>query len=59
MMCGSDDMYDIANCRIDHVTNRAIGRNSMEYWSILKLSGILKFMINFHSQCDVMLSSPD
>lgn len=31
----------------------------MEYWSILKLSGILKFMVNFHSQCEVMLSSPD
>lgn len=59
MMCGSDAMYDIANCRMDQVTNSAIGKNSMEYWSILKLSGILKFMVNFHSQCEVILSNPE
>lgn len=59
MMCGSDSMYDAANCRIDHVTNSAMGRNSMEYWSNLRLSGILKFMVNFHSQWEVMLSKPD
>lgn len=58
-MCGSEAMYEVANCRIDHVTNSAIGKNSMEYWSILKLNGILKFMINFHSQCEVILSNPE
>lgn len=49
----------MANCRIDHVTNRAMGKNSIEYWSIFKLIGILKFVVNFHSQCEVILSSPD
>lgn len=29
----------------------------MEYWSILKLIGILKFIMNFHSQWEVMLSA--
>lgn len=29
----------------------------MEYWSILKLRGILKFVMNFHSQLDMMLSA--
>lgn len=29
----------------------------MEYWSILRLIGILKFMINFHSQWEIMLST--
>lgn len=59
VMCGSEAMYVVANCKIDHVTNNAMGKNSIEYWSILKLRGILKFMMNFHSQCEVMLSSPD
>lgn len=31
----------------------------MEYWSILKLRGILKFAMNFHSQLEVMLSVPE
>lgn len=44
---------------MDHVTNRAMGKNIMEYWSILKLSGILKFMMNFHSQWEIMLSIPE
>lgn len=52
-------MYHIANWRMDHVTNRAIGKNIMEYWSILKLRGTLKFIMNFHSQCEVMLSMPE
>lgn len=56
MISGSECMYHVANCKIDHVTNRAMGKNVMEYWSNLKLSGILKFMINFHSQWEVMLS---
>ena len=30
----------------------------MEYWSIFRLRGILKFMMNFHSQQEVMLSIP-
>lgn len=29
----------------------------MEYWSILKLRGILKFVMDFHSQLDMMLSA--
>lgn len=43
---------------MDHVTNSAMGKNIMEYWSNLKLSGILKFMRNFHSMQEVMLSVP-
>lgn len=49
-MCGSEAMYHVANWRIDHVTNSAMGKNVVEYWSILKLRGILKFVVNFHSQ---------
>lgn len=52
-------MYQIANCRIDHVTNRAIGRNIIEYWSIVRLRGILKFIMNFHSQWQAMDSTPE
>lgn len=52
-------MYHIANWRIDHVTNRAMGKNIIEYWSILKLNGILKFMMNFHSQWEIILSVPE
>lgn len=44
---------------MDHVTNKAIGRNIVEYWSIFRLSGILKFMMNFHSQCEIILSMPE
>lgn len=55
-MWGSVAMYHDANWRIDHVTNSAMGKNIMEYWSILKLRGILKFIVSFHSQLDVMLS---
>lgn len=47
---GSDAMYHDANWRIDHVTNSAIGKKIMEYWSSLRLRGILKFIMNFHSQ---------
>lgn len=35
-----------------------MGRNIREYWSILRLIGILKFMMNFHSRWEVMLSGP-
>lgn len=56
---GSEAMYHMANCRMDHVTNRAMGRNVIEYWSIFRLRGILKFIINFHSQWQVMDSSPE
>ena len=59
MMCGSVAMYHVANCRMDHVTNNAIGRNIVEYWSILKLRGILKFVMNFHSQWEIRLSVPE
>lgn len=55
-MWGSVAIYHDANWRMDHVTNSATGKNIMEYWSILRLRGILKFMVNFHSQLDVMLS---
>lgn len=59
VMWGSDAIYHRANWRMDHVTNKAMGRNVDEYWSILKLSGILKFMMNFHSQLEMMLSVPE
>lgn len=36
-----------------------MGKNITEYWSILKLSGILKFVVNFHSQQEAMLSMPE
>ena len=32
------------------MTNSAIGKNIKEYWSILRLIGMIKFVINFHSQ---------
>lgn len=38
----SECIYQIANSKIDHVTNRAIGINRIEYWSIFKLDEILK-----------------
>lgn len=38
----SECIYQIANSKIDHVTNRAIGENSTEYWSSLILDEILK-----------------
>lgn len=28
---GSDAIYHVANCRIDHVTNNAMGKNISEY----------------------------
>lgn len=59
MMCGSEAIYHVANWRIDHVTKSAMGKNRREYWSILKLSGILKFVVNFHSQLVVVLSMPE
>lgn len=59
VVCGSDVMYQEVNWRMDHVTNNAMGKNVIEYWSILKLRGILKFMINFHSQWEIMLSEPE
>lgn len=31
MICGSVIMYHDANWRMDHVTNRAMGKNIMEY----------------------------
>lgn len=59
VMYGSEAIYHIANWRMDQVTNRAMGKNIIEYWSILKLRGILKFVINFHSQWDTVLSRPE
>lgn len=59
MTWGSELMYHVANWRIDHVTNSAMGKNIMEYWSILRLMGILKFVRNFHSQCEMILSVPE
>lgn len=59
MICGSDAMYQAANCRMDQVTNSAIEKNIIEYWSIFKLRGILKFVVSFHSQQEVMFSRPE
>lgn len=56
MVFGSEAIYHVANCRIDQVTNSAIGRNMIEYWSIFRLIGILKFVVSFHSQQVVMFS---
>ena len=56
MVFGSEAIYHVANCRIDQVTNSAMGKNMIEYWSIFRLIGILKFVVNFHSQQVVMLS---
>lgn len=56
MIYGSEDIYQVANCRMHHVTNSAMGKNIIEYWSILRLRGILKFIMNFHSQWEIMLS---
>lgn len=59
VMCGSDAMYHSVNWRMDHVTNSAMGKNIIEYWSILRLRGTLKFVMNFHSQWEMMLSDPE
>lgn len=59
MIWGSEAIYQVANCRIDHVTNRAIGKNSIEYWSILKLRGILKLGVKFQYHCEMMVSVPE
>lgn len=56
VMGGSEAMYQDANWRIDHVTNSAVGMNSMEYRSSLRLIGILKLVVSFHSQHEVMVS---
>ena len=56
MMFGSEAMYHVANCRMDQVTNSAMGKNMIEYWSIFRLIGILKFVVSFHSQQVAMLS---
>lgn len=37
VMCGSCDIYQLANSRIDHVTNRLIGINVSEYMSKTRL----------------------
>lgn len=52
-------MYHEANCKMDQVTNSAMERKVVEYRSILKLMGILKFVMNFHSQLEMMLSVPE
>lgn len=58
-MWGSEAMYHVANWRMDQVTNRAIGKNSMEYWSILKLRGILKLGVKFQCQWETIVSVPE
>lgn len=50
VMYGSEFMYHEANSRMDHVTNSAMGKNNMEYRSIFRVRGILKFWMNCHSQ---------
>ena len=59
VMWGSEAMYQDANWRMDHVTNRAVGMNSTEYRSSLRLIGILKFIMGFHSQQEMMCSVPE
>ena len=50
VVSGSEAMYHVANSRIDHVTNSAMGRNIMEYRSVFREIGILKFWVGCHSQ---------
>lgn len=49
-MKGSEAMYHVENSRIDQVTKSAMGKNVMEYRSIFREIGILKFWVSCHSQ---------
>lgn len=42
LIIGSECIYQMANSKIAHVTNRAVGKNIIEYWSSLKLKNTLK-----------------
>lgn len=55
---GSWCMYQLANSRIDHVTYSAIGMNTIEYWSNLKLMLMLNVLVFIHCQFVVMVSIP-
>lgn len=50
MINGSEAMYHVANSRMDQDTNRAMGKNIIEYESIFRVKGILKFGVSCHSQ---------
>lgn len=47
-ICGSDPIYQIANSKIDQVTNKATGMKKIEYKSNLKLKLISKRLIFIH-----------
>lgn len=56
---GSDAVYHVASWRMDHVANSGMRENNECYWSILKLSGILKRMMNCHPRWEAMLSDSE
>lgn len=56
---GSECMYHIENSVIDHVTNRATGRNTIEKKSNFKLSESLIGPIVIHCQFVITSSAPE
>lgn len=58
LMLGSEAMYHDANSIIDQVTNRAIGRNVVEYVSNIRLILILKFVMSIQWRLVVVNSIP-
>lgn len=57
-MLGSVCMYQEANSRMDHVTNRAIGVKIVEKKSNLRLMQRLKVSVPIHFQSVIIVSVP-
>lgn len=58
VICGSCDMYQLANSRIDHVTKRLIGINVREYISRTRLILISILAMLVHVKLVVEASMP-
>lgn len=59
LILGSECMYHIENSIIDHVMNRAIGTNSIEKKSSLKLRHSFMVWIVIQCQFEIIISCPD
>lgn len=58
VICGSCDMYQLANSRMDHVTKRLIGINVREYMSKTRLILISMLAMLVHAKLVVEASMP-
>lgn len=58
VICGSCDMYQLANSRMDHVTKRLIGINVREYISRTRLMLISILAMLVHVKLVVEASMP-